>query len=64
MSTLIVSQGQHQFLTFGSYVLSILGFKVSLLLTFYRIAIQKAHRISIIVILVAVIVFHFCFLVV
>jgi hypothetical protein len=46
------------------YITSILGFKLSLLVSFYRIAIQRAHRIVIIAIMVAVCAFHFTFLVV
>jgi len=56
--------GRVRVLTYSSYILSILGFKPSLLFTFCRIAIQKARHISIVVIMVAVTAFHFCFLVV
>lgn len=59
-----ISIHPHTDLTTYSYISSILGFKLSLLFSFYRIAIQKAHRIAIIVIMFACTAFHFCFLIV
>jgi hypothetical protein len=46
------------------YITSILGFKLSLLFSFYRIAIERAHRIVIVVVMALCVAFHFCFLVV
>ena len=46
------------------YISSILGFKLSLLLSFLRIAINRTYRFTIIAIFVACIAFHLSFLLV
>ena len=50
--------------TFKSYITSILGFKISLLLAFWRIAANQTYRHVIIGIMIACIVFHISFLIV
>ncbi|KIM93489.1 hypothetical protein OIDMADRAFT_96199, partial [Oidiodendron maius Zn] len=46
------------------YITSILGFKLSLLFMFLRIAVDRTYRIAIIIIAVACTCFHLCFLLV
>ena len=47
-----------------SYIISILGFKLSVLFMFLRIAVDRNYRITIIMIAIACTCFHFCFLIV
>lgn len=47
-----------------SYITSILGFKLSLLFMFLRIAVDRTYRMVVIMIAVACTCFHFCFLIV
>jgi len=51
-------------LTRNSYITSILGFKLSLLYSFLRIAVVKYYRVTIICIAAACTAFHICFLIV
>lgn len=56
-------QTPHLTLVSHSYITSILGFKLSLLFSFLRIAVEKNYRLAIIGILVACTAFNFSFLI-